>query len=43
MLIARHKNRVKQSTGDMIFSGLVIIILIIIGIITLFPFFGCCF
>lgn len=38
MLIARHKNRVKQSTGDMIFSGLVIIILIIIGIITLFPF-----
>lgn len=38
MLIARHKNRVKQSTGDMIFSGLVNIILIIIGIITLFPF-----
>ena len=37
-MVAEHKNRVKQSKGDMIFTGFVYIILIMIGIITLFPF-----
>ena len=35
-MVAEHKNRVKQSKGDMIFTGFVYIILIMIGIINPF-------
>lgn len=38
MKMSRPKHRVKQSMGDSIFTALIYIILVIIGLITLFPF-----
>lgn len=38
MKIGRRRHRVKQSMGDSIFTILIYVILIIIGLITLFPF-----